>query len=164
MNIHTIVQQHCAGCHVPNNATEGLPQQPYFAVSTRQDSYDVSRGVPLINLTVPEQSRFYTRLATDGHRCWDAGSGVSCADSAAAMLSAINHFINNGISAPDTTELNTMITSRAVSLFEDGIAASGGNPLRGQPDRPVRIQARFWRYHHRPQRHLAGHQPDLEWQ
>lgn len=127
VNIHNIVQTHCAGCHVPNNASEGMPQQPYFAVGTTQDSYDVARTVPLINLAVATQSRFYTRLATDGHRCWDAGSGVSCADSAAAMLNAINYFIDNGIAEPDTAELDTMLSSRAVSLFEDGIAASGGN-------------------------------------
>lgn len=128
VNIHNIVRMHCAGCHVPpGEATEGAPRQPYFAVGNTQDSYDAARTAPLINLAVPTLSRFYTRLATDGHRCWDAGNGVSCADSAAAMLNAINYFITNGIPAPDTTELDTMITSRAVSLFEDGIVASGGN-------------------------------------
>lgn len=132
VNIHTIVQTHCSGCHVPN-ATLGAPQQPYFAVSDNQLSYDTARGVPLITLSANtetrKQSRLYTRLATDGHRCWEAtpGNGVSCSESAAVMLNAINYFIDNGIPAPDTSELSTMISSKAVSLFEDGIVASGGN-------------------------------------
>ena len=113
LEVHTLVTTHCAGCHVPN-ATQGPAQQPFFAVSDAQGSYDVARTVPLINLTTAQMSRFYTRLANDGHRCWDspndAVNGVSCAGSAADMLSAINFFIANGVNAADMTELNSMIT------------------------------------------------------
>ncbi|VAW94600.1 FIG00702062: hypothetical protein [hydrothermal vent metagenome] len=126
LNIHTLITANCAGCHVPNS-TLGPAQQPYFAVTDTQASYDSVSSVPLINLSTSALSRFYTRLNNDGHRCWDAGNGISCADSAAQMLNAINYYIDQATQAPDMTELNSMVKSRAVTLLEDGIVASGGN-------------------------------------
>ena len=128
INIHTLVTTYCSGCHVSNPTQSALPISPLFAVGTAgdpvtaQQSYDAARGVPLINLSVANASRFYTRLVEDGHNCF----GASCAEAADEMLQAINYFMT-AIPTPDMTELNSMVTSRAVSLFEDGIAASGGN-------------------------------------
>ena len=121
VNIHTLVTAHCSGCHVPNPTLSALPIAPMFAVSDAQTSYDTARAVPLLNLATASSSRFYTRLAQDGHNCW-----TDCATASSQMLSAINFFIS-GLPAPDMTELNSEVTSRAVSLLEDGIAASGGN-------------------------------------
>jgi mono/diheme cytochrome c family protein len=121
VNIHTLVTAHCSGCHVPNPTLSALPIAPMFAVGDAQTSYDTARAVPLLNLSVADSSRFYTRLAQDGHNCW-----TDCATAANQMLSAINYFIS-GLPAPDMAELNSEVTSRAVSLLEDGIAASGGN-------------------------------------
>ncbi len=126
--LHNLVQTNCSGCHVPNPTLSAQPINPQFAVSTASDSYNVAKAVPLINLTSPTQSRFYTRLADDGHRCWDAlGNGISCTDSATVMLAAINTFIAGEIGAVDDAELDSMLKSRAVQLFEDGIIAAGGN-------------------------------------
>lgn len=131
LNIHTLVSTNCSGCHVPNPTLSAQPINPQFAVSDSQASFDVVSAVPLINLNTAQLSRLYTRLNTDGHQCWDspndAVTGVSCPGSAADMLSAINYFISSTTSTPDTTELDSMVKSRAVSLFEDGIVASGGN-------------------------------------
>ncbi|MGD8925339.1 MAG: LamG domain-containing protein [Thioalkalispiraceae bacterium] len=128
LTIHELVSTHCSACHVP---TSPQAQAPFFAVSDPQTSYDTVSSVPLINLNTAALSRLYTRLNTDGHHCWDspndAVTGVSCAGSAADMLAAINFYTTNGVTPPDTSELDSMLKSRAVTLFEDGITASGGN-------------------------------------
>ena len=126
LNIHTLVTTNCAGCHVPSSPQA---RSPYFALPLAQDSYDVVKSVPLINLNTAALSRLYTRVF-NGHSCWDSPNdtvnGVDCAGSAADMLAAINWYIS-GTPAPDMTDLDSMLKSRAVTLFEDGIAASGGN-------------------------------------
>ena len=134
-NIHTLVATNCSGCHVPNPTQSAQPINPQFAVGTigtlpgGQASYDIVSAQNLINLNTTALSRLYTRLNTDGHNCWDAGNGVSCPDSAALMLSAIDFYRDTiqAASPPDYTELNSMVKSRAVELFADGIVASGGN-------------------------------------
>jgi len=132
LTIHELATQHCSGCHIPVGATEGQPQSPFFAVPDAQSSYDVVSNRTLINLNTPALSRLYERLTDDGHNCWvsprDTVPG-DCSGSSADMLTAINFYVTtiNNIAPPDTAELDSMIKSRAVTLFEDGIVASGGN-------------------------------------
>jgi mono/diheme cytochrome c family protein len=132
LTIHQLVTQHCSGCHIPVGATEGQPQSPFFAVADAQTSYDTVSSVPLINLNTTALSRLYERLTDDGHNCWVSANDTvpgDCSGSSQDMLTAINFYVNtiNTASPPDTTELDSMLKSRAVTLFEDGITASGGN-------------------------------------
>ena len=122
LEIYTLVKAHCSACHVLTPPAPGQQSiSPTFAEGSAQTSYDTARAVPLINLATANASRFYTRLAQDGHNCW-----TDCATASNQMLNAINYFIS-GLPAPDMTELNSEVTSSAVSLLGDGIAASGGN-------------------------------------
>ncbi|MEJ2449707.1 MAG: LamG domain-containing protein, partial [Gammaproteobacteria bacterium] len=79
--------------------------------------------IPLINIADPKQSRFYTRLAVDGHNCW-----TDCATAASQMLNAIKQFTDPIQAAAKTapSAADTYLASDAVNLFQDGIVASGG--------------------------------------
>ena len=131
LTIHELATANCAGCHVPNPTQSAQPISPQFAVPVAQDSYDVASSVPLLNLNTAALSRFYTRIA-GGHQCWVSPNDTvpgDCSGSSADMLTAINFYITavNNVAPPDTAELDSMLKSRAVTLFEDGITASGGN-------------------------------------
>src|SRR4029077_20836159 len=77
-----------------------------------------------MNLSQPNQSRFYERLDTEFHHCWatQAGGAPDCPGSAAAMLTAITAFAN-GI--PVTPIDPSLVVSNAVTLTQGTIAAGG---------------------------------------
>src|SRR4029077_5805603 len=77
-----------------------------------------------MNLSQPNQSRFYERLDTEFHHCWatQAGGAPDCPGSAAAMLTAITAFAN-GI--PVTPIDPSLVVSNAVTLKQGTIAAGG---------------------------------------
>lgn len=120
--IFPIVTQFCSGCHTPSSSTA---QQPYFAdASDVADSYIAAQ--PKIDLSQPNQSRFYQRLSQDFHHCWPTATSngaPDCPGSAAQMLAAITAFAN-GI--PVTPIDPTLIVSNAVTLTQ-GTIASGGS-------------------------------------
>jgi len=132
LTIHELVTTNCAGCHVPNPTQSAQPISPQFAVADPQTSYDTASSVPLLNLNTAALSRFYTRIA-GGHQCWVSPNDTvpgDCSGASADMLTAINFYIaavNAANGPPDTAELDSMVKSRAVTLFEDGITAAGGN-------------------------------------
>ena len=119
--IYPLLTQFCVGCHTPSSATA---QQPYFADSDVNAAYLAAQ--PKINLSTPNQSRFYERLATEFHHCWST-TGPSgppdCPGSAAAMLAAITAFAN-GIAVTPIDP--TLVVSNAVTLTQ-GTVASGGS-------------------------------------
>jgi len=132
--VYGLVSRFCVDCHRPDGPVR--QQSPFFAILTPQPpdspeqlSYNNARSVPLINTTTAALSRFYTRIA-GGHQCWDSPNGNNadlCVDSSQDMLRAIKYLLVNGAQGTGASELGDMITSKAVSLFEDGIVASGGN-------------------------------------
>ncbi len=71
-----------------------------------------------MDLNTPTDSRFYVRLATESHNCWDV-----CASNAAEMLAAIQQFA--GMLTPTSID-SSIVVSKALSL-SDGIVASGSN-------------------------------------
>ena len=80
---------------------------------------------PKINLSQPNQSRFYERLATEFHHCWvtaQSNGAPDCPGSAAAMLAAITAFAN-GIQVTPIDP--TLVVSNAVTLTQGTIAAGG---------------------------------------
>ena len=118
--IYPLLTQFCSGCHTPSSATA---QQPYFADADVNAAYLAAQ--PKINLSQPNQSRFYERLATEFHHCWvtaQSNGAPDCPGSAAAMLAAITAFANGIQVTPIDPSL---VVSNAVTLTQGTIAAGG---------------------------------------
>ena len=121
---NNVTSKYCSGCHSPAAAT---PQSPYFAAPTSQIENAYQAAIPKIDFTgcVPfnaatcgTNSRFYQRLATDLHNCWD-----NCAADAAYMLTQIQAFAQ--MLTP--TDIDpSLIISKALTL-NAGTIASGAN-------------------------------------
>jgi hypothetical protein len=126
--VYPLVTKYCSGCHNPTSAS---PQQPYFADPNLADidsAYIAAQ--PKINLTTPNLSRFYQRLANDLHHCWPSATSngaPDCPSSAATMLQQITAFAN-GIAVTPIDP--TLVVSNAVSLSQ-GTVASGGSRFEG---------------------------------
>ncbi len=118
--IYPLLTQFCARCHSANALT---PQTPYFASSDVNEAY--ANAQAKINLDTPDLSRFYVRLHDESHNCWvpPGSSAVSCPQSSATMLAAIQAFVN-GI--PVSTVDPSLVLSKALTMY-DGTIASGGN-------------------------------------
>lgn len=119
--VYPLLVENCASCH----AEEGNPQQrPYFGSKDHDVAYGSAKSK--INLDSPAESRFYVRLASEGHNCWpneDNPAQDSCAYSSGEMLTALEAF-SNGIAV---TEVDPALhTSRALRLEIEGIVASSG--------------------------------------
>jgi Concanavalin A-like lectin/glucanases superfamily len=118
--IYPLLTQFCSRCHSANALT---PQTPYFASSDVNEAY--ANAQAKINLDTPDLSRFYVRLHDESHNCWvpQGSSAVSCPQSSATMLAAIQAFVN-GI--PVSTVDPSLVLSKALTMY-DGTIASGGN-------------------------------------
>jgi hypothetical protein len=115
-------------CH-SSTATAATQQSPYFADPTLAIAYPAA--IPKIDFTgctpfvagngagaCGTNSRFYQRLLTDNHNCWD-----NCGADAALMLAQIQAF------AKMLTPANidpSLVVSKALSLSQ-GTIASGAN-------------------------------------
>jgi len=111
--VYPLLTKYCSRCHSP---TAAVPQSPYFASSDVNQAYQAA--LTKIDLNTPTDSRFYVRLATESHNCWDI-----CANDAQAMLAAIQQFA--GMLTPTSIDPN-LVVSKALTLA-DGIVASGSN-------------------------------------
>ncbi len=80
--VYPVVEQWCSRCH---SDTAASPQSPYFASATLATAYAAAQ--PYMDLNTPTNSMFYIRLAQQSHNCW--GNPISCPNSAATMLAAI---------------------------------------------------------------------------
>src|ERR1700733_10048658 len=125
---NNITSKYCVRCHssTANSATE---QSPFFADPTLAVAYPAA--IPKIDFTgctpltaanfataCGVNSRFYQRLFTDNHNCWD-----NCASDAAQMLVQIQAF------AATITPANidpALVVSKALSLTQ-GTIASGAS-------------------------------------
>ena len=118
--VYPLLTQFCAGCHSSSSAT---PQQPYFASANINEAYAAAQSK--INLSQPDQSRFYERLNTEFHHCWvtpSSGGAPDCPGSSAAMLTAITAFANGIQVTPIDPNL---VVSRALTLKQGTIAEGG---------------------------------------
>lgn len=117
-----LLTANCSGCHVENPPGNQLPIAPFFASSDVNAAYEAAKAK--MDLNTPANSRFVIRLDPEGHNCWDPNStgSTNCADSAAAMLTAISNFAGP-ITATPVTDPNA---SGGVMLA-DATVASGGN-------------------------------------
>jgi hypothetical protein len=111
--LHPLLRQYCSRCHASN---AGTPQSPFFADSNADAAYSAARSK--INLDSTSLSRLVVRLRDEFHNCWS-----DCAGNANVMLAQVDAFAN-GI--PLTQIDPTLVTSKALSLYE-GTVAAGGN-------------------------------------
>jgi hypothetical protein len=125
--VYKLTGQYCVRCH-SSTADPSTMQTPYFADPNLAIAYPAA--IPKIDFTgcagsggnnggsCGTNSRFYQRLFTDHHNCWD-----NCANDAAQMLTQIQAFA--GMIAP--TNINpALVTSGALTLTQ-GTVASGAN-------------------------------------
>jgi hypothetical protein len=126
--VYTLTSKYCVRCH-SSTATAATQQSPYFADPTLAIAYPAA--IPKIDFTgctpfvagsgagaCGTNSRFYQRLLTDNHNCWD-----NCGIDAALMLAQIQAF------AQMLTPANidpSLVVSKALSLTQ-GTIASGAN-------------------------------------
>ncbi len=113
--VHPLLLDHCIACHYE----EGLSQQqsPFFSNPDANSAYEAVKSK--INIDLPSNSLLVQRLIGK-HNCWSD----ECSDDATEMQTAIEQFA----AAIPTTEIDqTLITSKALVLLDDGIIASGGN-------------------------------------
>jgi hypothetical protein len=129
--VYTLTSQYCVRCH-SSTASAATMQSPYFADPTLAIAYPAA--IPKIDFTgcagaggnnsgnapgaCGTNSRFYQRLLTDNHNCWD-----NCANDAQAMLLQIQAF------AASITPANinpALVVSKALTLSQ-GTIASGAN-------------------------------------
>jgi hypothetical protein len=126
--IYTLTSVYCSKCH-SSQANPATQQAPYFADPNITTAYQAA--IPKIDFTgcLPQNSatfattcgvnsRFYQRLATDMHNCWEA-----CSAAATAMLQEIQAF------AMDATPTNldpSLVVSKGLTMTQ-GTVASGAN-------------------------------------
>lgn len=111
-SVYPLLTAYCSDCH-----NEGFGQTPFIA----SDNVDIAYAAAQtrIDLETPSSSRLVQRLRNEFHNCWDG----DCVASANEMQDAIED-LSDGI---DTSEVDeSLVTSKALSLIEDGIAANTG--------------------------------------
>jgi Concanavalin A-like lectin/glucanases superfamily len=126
--VYTLTSKYCVRCH-SSTASSATMQSPYFADPTLAIAYPAA--IPKIDLTgcspfvagngagaCGTNSRFYQRLLTDNHNCWD-----NCAADAAQMLTEIQTFAKS--LTPTSLDPN-LVVSKAITLSQ-GTVASGAN-------------------------------------
>src|ERR1700722_5191099 len=126
--VYTLTSKYCVRCH-STTASSATEQSPYFADPTLAVAYPAA--IPKIDFTgctpltaanfataCGVNSRFYQRLFTDNHNCWD-----NCATDAAQMLAQIQAFAK--MLTPSNID-PALVVSRAITL-SDGTIASGAN-------------------------------------
>jgi hypothetical protein len=126
--VYTLTSKYCVRCH-SSTASGATQQSPYFADPTLAIAYpsaipkiDFTGCIPTTTGSAPgacgTNSRFYQRLLTDNHNCWD-----NCASDAAQMLTQIQAFA--AMLTPSNID-PALVVSKALSLA-DGTIASGAN-------------------------------------
>jgi len=132
--VYTLTSKYCVGCH-SSTASAATMQSPYFADPTLAIAYPAAipkidftgcspftAGNTVATATTPgscgTNSRFYQRLLTDNHNCWD-----NCANDAQAMLDEIQAFAK--LLTPANID-PSLVVSKALFLSQ-GTIASGAN-------------------------------------
>jgi hypothetical protein len=126
--VYTLTSKYCVRCH-STTASSATEQSPFFADPTLAVAYPAA--IPKIDFTgcTPStaanfatvcgvNSRFYQRLFTDNHNCWD-----NCASDAAQMLAQIQAF--SKMLTPANID-PALVVSKALTLSQ-GTIASGAN-------------------------------------
>ena len=131
--VYTLTGKYCVRCH-SSTADPAVQQSPYFADPSLAVAYP--NAIPKIDFTgcspfvagnsdgtksplsCGVNSRFYQRLLTDNHNCWD-----NCATDAGLMLAQIQAFAQ--LLTPANID-PSLVVSKAVTLTQ-GTIASGAS-------------------------------------
>jgi hypothetical protein len=125
--VYTLTKAYCVNCH-SSTANPSVQQAPYFADPSLPVAYQAA--IPKIDFTgcagaggtnggtCGTNSRFYQRLFTDKHNCWD-----SCDNDAAQMLAQIQAFA--ALLTPANIDPN-LVVSKSLTLTQ-GTIASGAS-------------------------------------
>src|SRR6202795_3328587 len=126
--VYTLTSKYCVRCH-SSTASAATMQSPYFAAPTLPIAY--LAAIPKIDFTgctpfvagngagaCGTNSRFYQRLLTDNHNCWD-----NCASDAAQMLAQIQAFAQ--MLTPASID-PSLVVSKPITLTQ-GTIASGAS-------------------------------------
>ncbi|HEY0799899.1 MAG TPA: LamG domain-containing protein [Steroidobacteraceae bacterium] len=131
--VYTLTSKYCVRCH-SSTADPAVQQSPYFADPSLAVAYP--NAIPKIDFTgcspfvagnsdgtksplsCGVNSRFYQRLLTDNHNCWD-----NCATDAGLMLAQIQAFAQ--LLTPANID-PSLVVSKAVTLTQ-GTIASGAS-------------------------------------
>src|ERR1700722_14566356 len=125
--VYTLTKVYCVRCH-SSTADPSVQQAPYFADPSLPVAYQAA--IPKIDFTgcagtsgsnggtCGTNSRFYQRLLTDKHNCWD-----NCDNDAAQMLAQIQAFA--ALLTPANID-PTLVTSKALTMTQ-GTIASGAS-------------------------------------
>ncbi len=125
--VYTLTSKYCVRCH-STTADPAVEQTPYLADPNLAIAYPAA--IPKIDFTgcagsggnnggtCGTNSRFYQRLLTDNHNCWD-----NCASDAAQMLAQIQAFA--AMLSPSNIDPN-LVVSDAMTLTQ-GTIASGAS-------------------------------------
>src|SRR5271168_3680953 len=126
--VYTLTSKYCVRCH-STTASSATEQSPYFADPTLAIAYPAAipkidftgctpAGAANFATTCGTNSRFYQRLLTDNHNCWD-----NCASDAAQMLAQIQSFA--AMLTPSNID-SALVVSKALTLSQ-GTIASGAS-------------------------------------
>jgi hypothetical protein len=125
--VYTLTKVYCVRCH-SSTADPSVQQAPYFADPSLPVAYQAA--IPKIDFTgcagtsgsnggtCGTNSRFYQRLLTDKHNCWD-----NCDNDAAQMLAQIQAFA--ALLTPANID-PSLVVSKALTLTQ-GTIASGAS-------------------------------------
>src|ERR1700722_2504017 len=125
--VYTLTKVYCVRCH-SSTANPSVQQAPYFADPSLPVAYQAA--IPKIDFTgcagtggnnggtCGTNSRFYQRLLTDKHNCWD-----NCDNDAAQMLAQIQAFA--ALLTPANID-PSLVVSKALTLTQ-GTIASGAS-------------------------------------
>jgi hypothetical protein len=125
--VYTLTKMYCVNCH-SSTANPSVQQAPYFADPSLPVAYQAA--IPKIDFTgcagagsnnggtCGTNSRFYQRLLTDKHNCWD-----NCDNDAAQMLAQIQAFA--ALLTPANID-PSLVVSKALTLTQ-GTVASGAS-------------------------------------
>ncbi len=125
--VYTLTKAYCVRCH-SSTADPSVQQAPYFADPSLPVAYQAA--IPKIDFTgcagtsgsnggtCGTNSRFYQRLLTDKHNCWD-----NCDNDAAQMLAQIQAFA--ALLTPANID-PSLVVSKALTLTQ-GTIASGAS-------------------------------------
>lgn len=109
--VYPLLQTYCSNCHIEGQQT------PFLGSDDVEVSYAAAKS--RIDLETASASRLVQRLRNEFHNCWMG----DCTSSSAEMQAQIQAFSDSITTA--TLDPN-LVTSKALSLTEDGIAANTG--------------------------------------
>lgn len=111
--LYPTLNTYCSECH---SESADFSISPYFASADLDTAYAAVQAK--ISLETPADSRLVIRLRDEFHNCWG-----NCTEDATTMRNAIQAYADT---IPTTSVNPSWVTSKALNLLNDGVAANAG--------------------------------------